>query len=88
MDSHHNSQLLFIYPDDPTRSFFYLSKEEVDGETESLATIHQSIEQEKKFYMKFTDAFGRELPEETTSQHYKPLQPFYITSIFPKSINP
>jgi len=85
MDSNHNSQLLFIYPEDPTRSFFYPYKGEED-ETENISTLQQAIEQDKKFYIRFTDAFGRELPENSTSQEFKPLQPFYITSIVPKTI--
>jgi len=88
MDYQHNTQLLFIYPKDPQQSFFchYGQDESQTGE-EKIESILKPRESEKECYITFTDVYGRPVPSDSTEEYFKPLQPFYITSFVPKTVN-
>jgi len=88
MDQKHDSQLLFIHPQDPQRSFFYAYKENNSRLKEKIiGDLVNKIEEEKECYFEFTDVFGREVPDNSTEEYFKALQPFYIKRMVPKVIN-
>jgi len=88
MNQKHHSQLLFIYPQDPQQSFFLGYNENNSKlKEQEIGMLIEALENEKQCYIEFTDVFGRPIPDNTTEEYFKPLQPFYIQSMVPKSIN-
>jgi len=85
MISNKDNQLLFLYPQDPTKSFFFPFKNET-SDTETLQSFFKTVREGKQLYMEFTDAFGRPIPDEPTIEEFRSLQPFYITKMVPMTI--
>ena len=66
MISNHENQLLFLYPQDPAKSFFFpFNKDTAD--TETLESFFKTVSENKQSYMEFTDAYGRRIPSEPTN---------------------
>jgi len=88
VDQKHSAQLLFIYPQEPHESFLYGYEENNSRLKEStIGDLIEKIEEEKACYLGFTDFFGREIPEDSTEDYFKALQPFYIKNMTPKLIS-
>jgi len=81
---HHTSSLLFIHPQDPSKSFSY---DMSNSKEETSLTIIKAIEKERQCYFDFTDFFGRRLPGSSSEDFFKALQPFYIKKMIPKIAN-
>jgi len=84
MHKKNNSQLLFIYPEDPEKSILYQLEDNFGLQEQTLQSIVEAMEEEKQCYFEFTDFFGIPIPRNSTPQYFKGLQPFYITKMIPR----
>src|SRR4051794_38200810 len=86
-NTENTNQIIFLFPEDPTRSFIYTYQTETTTyNPQKLEDIFNAISKEKQHYFEFADTFGRKLPKERTIEEFSALQPFYITKMIPKLI--
>jgi ubiquitin len=82
MDSANNAgQLLFILPEDPSKSFYY-AYDKTQSDSRTLENVLVSLMRERSEVIKFTDAFGRPLESgevcSKSVEETRSLQPFYM----------
>ena len=85
MNSAETGNLLFLHPEDPTKSFTFPFDKEVEDSLK-LSELFKMITDQKQHYFQFEDAFGRRLLDYNVLHDMRTSQPFYITQMIPKTI--
>ena len=79
------SQILFICPENPSKSFLQPFQRE-KANSEKLEHLLDNISNEKQLYVEVNDVFGRNISIGFSIEDLRSFQPLYITSSVPKTI--